>query len=53
MKLTRTHSRIAALALTAVLVSPTPAWALDSKDMAGSTPEAGTCLLYTSDAADE
>ena len=44
MKLTRTHSRIAALALTAVLVSPTPAWALDSKDMAGSTPEAGTVV---------
>lgn len=40
MKLTRT----AAIALTAVLAAPAPAWALDSKDMAGSTPEAGTVV---------
>lgn len=40
MKLTRT----AAVALTALLAAPAPAWALDSKEMAGSTPEAGTVV---------
>lgn len=40
MKLIRTT----AIALTALLAAPAPAWALDSKDMAGSTPEAGTVV---------
>ncbi len=40
MKLTRTT----ALALTALLAAPAPAWALDSKDMAGSTPESDTVV---------
>lgn len=40
MKLTRT----AAIALTALLAAPAPAWALDSKDMAGSHPEGSSVV---------
>lgn len=41
MKFTRTTT---ALALTALLAAPAPAWALDSKDFAGATPEADTVV---------